>query len=220
MPLQAVLFDHDGTLVDSEAVHLDVWNEVLAEFGVAIDTDSYQRHYAGVPTDVNARDLVRLHRLPIDPVALAARKVAVTEQGLQRAPFPLMPQALDVLQRLADAGLRMAVVTGANGFGVLSTLRGHALEHRFEAWVSRDDVRHSKPAPDCYLLALQRLGLSADQCIAVEDTGPGLTAAVGAGLRCLAIPTELSATHDFSKASAVLPDLQAAADWLLAARSC
>jgi beta-phosphoglucomutase-like phosphatase (HAD superfamily) len=70
--------------------------------------------------------------------------------------------------------------------------------------VTGDDVPHSKPAPDCYLLALQRLGLPASQCLAVEDTQHGVAAATAAGLRCLAVPNALSTHHRFDQAHAVL----------------
>lgn len=70
--------------------------------------------------------------------------------------------------------------------------------------VTGNDVPHSKPAPDVYLLALQRLGLTAAQCLAVEDTQHGVAAATAAGLRCVAVPTALSAHHRFDQAHAVL----------------
>lgn len=82
--------------------------------------------------------------------------------------------------------------------------RRASFEHCFALVVSGDDVRSSKPAPDCYLLALQKLGLNAADCIAIEDTRHGLDAARNAGLRCLALPTAMSMHHDFRHAAAVL----------------
>jgi len=82
--------------------------------------------------------------------------------------------------------------------------------------VSADDVVHSKPAPDCYLLALQRMGVAAHQAVAFEDTEHGVAAAIAAGLACVAIPTEMSAGHDFSAATVILPSMQDAVRWVLA----
>jgi len=74
---------------------------------------------------------------------------------------------------------------------------------------------HSKPAPDCYLLALQHMGLQAHDAVAFEDTEHGVTAAVAAGLACVAIPTPMSAGQDFSAATVLLPDMESAVDWVL-----
>jgi len=75
-------------------------------------------------------------------------------------------------------------------------------------------VLKSKPEPDCYLLALERLSLKPEDCVAIEDTEHGLRAAAMAGIKCLVIPTEMSRHHDFSLASAVLPNMNAACDYI------
>ena len=92
-----------------------------------------------------------------------------------------------------------------------ATLRAHALEPLFSLTVSGDDVRNSKPAPDCYLLALDRLGLRAGECMAIEDTEHGLRAAAQAGIECIAVPTGMSRHHDSSRAATVVDDMAAAA---------
>ena len=94
--------------------------------------------------------------------------------------------------------------------GMIKLPRFHRFEALFSVVVSGDDVRHSKPAPDCYLLALARLGLRADECLAVEDTEHGLRAASLAGVGCLAVPTEMSRHHDFSLAAGIFADMAAA----------
>ncbi|MBT0569677.1 HAD family phosphatase [Curvibacter sp. CHRR-16] len=216
-PLQALLFDHDGTLVDSETGHWQQWNQALAELGVSIDEADYSAHYAGLPTVNNAQRLLDTllcesesrkppeQRLTVQD--LVARKQAATRAYLQGGAFPLMPGVREMLQFCQQAGLRMAIVTGARQFVVEATLRFHGLEGVFETVVSADDVQHSKPHPACYLLALQRMGLQASQALAVEDTQFGLAAAHGAGVACVAIPTPLSAHHDFAKAVRVMESL-------------
>lgn len=215
-PIQAVLFDHDGTLVDSEPVHLALWQEVLAPLGVALDLATYKACHAGIPTPANAVDMVRRFGLALAPQALAAAKHEATARWLARQPFPLMPPARAAVQRLRGAGLRLAIVTGAEAAGAQRTLRGHDLEAWFDTVVSGDDVLRSKPAPDCYRLALQRLGLPPEACIALEDTEAGVQAATGAGLRVLAIPHALSAHQDLRRAHRRMADLAEAADWVLA----
>ena len=110
----------------------------------------------------------------------------------------------------------MAIVTGAEAAGAQRTLQGHGLEEMFDTVVSSDDVRRSKPAPEGYQLAMARLGLSPEVCVAVEDTETGLRAAADAGVRTMAIPHALSAHQDLSRANQRFDDLAQAADWLLA----
>lgn len=213
--LQAVLFDHDGTLVDSEPVHLLLWQEVLAPLGVHLDTDTYLAHHAGMPTPANAQALVQRYGMPLTAAELAQAKHEATVRWLAVQPFPLMPEARAVLQRLREVGVRLAIVTGAEAAGAQRTLEGHGLEGMFETVVSGDDVRHSKPAPEGYALALARLGLPPEACVAVEDTETGLRAAIGAGLRALAVPHALSAGQDLSGAHRHFDNLTQVADWLL-----
>lgn len=204
MPLRAILLDHDGTLVDSEPIHYLVWADVLRRYGFDLSEEQYRARYAGVPTLANAVDLVQRFGVAEDPVALAEAKNAATREHLARCPFALLPGVREAIDAFAGLGLQLAVVTGASAFGVNSTLCAHGLASRFAAVVSGDDVRHSKPAPDCYLLALERLGVRAGECVAIEDTEPGVAAATAAGIRCLAVPTAMSRHHDFSRAEAAL----------------
>ncbi len=214
MPIKAIFFDHDGTLVDSEPIHYQLWRDVLAARGVALSEALYRDCYAGIPTIDNAVDLVARFAIDATPASLAEAKNVATRRYLEQRAFPLMPGVRAALTQFQRAGLRQAVVTGAGLDGVQSTLRQHALGDYFATVVSGDDVANSKPAPDCYLLAVRRLGLSPSECVAIEDTEHGVNSAAAAGVRCLAVPNDLSRQHDFGQATAVLSDLSAAAAWL------
>lgn len=204
MSLRAILFDHDGTLVDSEPVHFQMWATVLMRYGITLSEQQYIAHYAGVPTRANAIDLVRRFELDEDPATLAEMKNAATNDFLLKSAFPLMNGVLDAIVEFRRAGLKLAVVTGANANGVYATLRANDLQTHFTTIVSGDDVRVSKPAPDCYFLAFEKLELRAADCLAIEDTQHGLQAANAAGIRCLALPTHMSRHHNFDCATAIL----------------
>jgi HAD superfamily hydrolase (TIGR01509 family) len=211
--LKAILFDHDGTLVDSEPTHFQLWVEVLRPYQVALTEELYKKHYAGMPTAANAVDINARFQLNVDALILAQAKNTVTREFLSTHAFPLMPEALEAIGFFKSHGLKLAVVTGANRVGIEATLRHYSLAHHFATVVSSDDTAKSKPAPDCYLLALQRLGLEAAECIAIEDTEHGLAAAFAAGVTCAAVPTPMSQHHDFSKAQASFSSLMAVARW-------
>jgi len=183
-------------------------------YGVTLSEKQYKDYYAGVPTAANAVDMVSRFSINEVSATLADAKNAATRTFLSRTAFPLMPWVKEVLPLFHGGGLQLAIVTGAGSNGVQATLRAHSLHEFFETVVSGDDVRQSKPAPDCYLLAIERLGLPASDCIAIEDTEHGVNAATSAGVACLAIPTDMSKHHSFSRATAVFGELRAAASWI------
>ncbi|MDT8992389.1 HAD family phosphatase [Curvibacter sp. APW13] len=211
--VRALLIDHDGTLVDSESAHHQLWNVVLAPFGVSITAQEYERDYAGLPALDNGAQCVERFGLAASAHELAQAKFAATRAYLQDRAFPLMPGVAGALAQWRGR-FRLGVVTGARSFAVQNSLARHGLVDAFECVVSADDVDRTKPDPACYRLALQRMGLAPEEALAIEDTGHGVDAAADAGVRCLAIPTTLSAGHDFSRACAVLPSMEAAASWI------
>jgi HAD superfamily hydrolase (TIGR01509 family) len=215
--IKAVLFDHDGTLVDSEPTHWRLWQDVLRTHGAELTEQHYKDYYAGMPTAANAADLAERFAIDKDPAALAEDKYAITRRFLSRNAFPLMPGVREVLPLFQAGGLRLGIVTGAGRNGVEATLRAHKLHGVFETIVTSDDVKYSKPAPDCYLLAAKKLGLAPEDCVAIEDTEHGVAAAAAAGVACLAVPNEMSKHHDFGKATQVFGDLIATVAWVTAA---
>jgi HAD superfamily hydrolase (TIGR01509 family) len=184
-PIHAVIFDHDGTLVDSEPVHLFCWREVLKPHNASLAREDYQLNLIGMPSSYSAAWLVDKFNLDIAPDALLSEKQKLLRELLTNEPFPLMPEVEPLLKYLHQQGLPLAVATGASRGEVTSSLDKHGLAHYFSAVVSKEDVAHNKPAPDIYHLAAQKLGIANDLCIAVEDSDNGEQAALAAGIRCL-----------------------------------
>jgi HAD superfamily hydrolase (TIGR01509 family) len=212
--LKAVLFDMDGTLVDSEGAHWQAWVRVLRRFGVELDETTYRRHHAGMPTLDNAVDVQRRYGLSATVDALVQAKVDETRAHLAREGYPLQPATLATLDWCHAHGLRCAVVTGASQEAIHTVLGPHGVLDRFDTLIGLDDVPRNKPHPDCYQLALTRFELQPEEAVAFEDSQHGLAAAVAAGVPAIAIPTPISAEHDFRRAAAICPDLVAATDWL------
>ncbi|WP_020679454.1 HAD family hydrolase [Marinobacterium rhizophilum] len=213
MTLHAILFDHDGTLVDSEAVNLQLWRQAVAPWGLTISEGHYWSRMLGVPIRQNAIDILQLNSTDASIEQLVAAKLAANEAYLARAYFPQMPGADTVVRALAGE-LRLGLVSGSQRNCVQASLRGHAWEPLFEHVVTGDDVANNKPAPDSYLRALQLMQLQAQHCIAVEDTEVGVTAARAAGLRVVAIRSAEAQSHDFSAASIIVDSLTEAHAWI------
>ncbi len=212
--LKAILFDFDGTLVNSEPLHFRMWQQVLANYGVGLTVQQYQEYYAGVPTTLNAVDMVKRFALSVPHDVLSNAKKALTRAVVADSGFPLMPAVQETLAHFSRCGLKLGIVTGATRKNVDVILGVNSLDEYFSVIVSGEDISRNKPAPDCYLLAMEMLGVSKNECLAFEDTELGVRAAVSAGITCLAVPTAMSSHHDFSNAAGIFASLQQASAWV------
>ncbi|MCW8090542.1 HAD family hydrolase [Alteromonas sp. ASW11-130] len=199
---KAVLFDHDGTLVDSEEIHFTLWCEILKEHGVTLSRHFYSEVMAGIPLVKNAYDAVDAFSLRVDAKVLIKKKQQRLKDFLSNNAFPLMPDARMAVERCLQRGQQLAIVTGGSRIATDKTLSEYGWQRAFSVTVTVEDVKESKPAPDCYKKALSLLGVTANEAVAVEDTEHGMQSALDANLRCIVIPTALSSKQNFSKASA------------------
>jgi beta-phosphoglucomutase len=179
----ALLLDLDGVLFDSEPLHRTAWETCLSDLGVRLEAGWYGAHRGHSMEDV-AEALARA--VPgLAAAELVARKRRVYRElttGIR--PYP------EVAEALAEGRIRAAVVSSSPREEAELLLRGSALERFLEVIVTRDDVRAPKPEPDGYLLAMHRLGLHPERCVAVEDSETGIRAACAAGLRVVAVAEE------------------------------
>ena len=214
-PFAAILFDNDGVLVDTEALYFRANREILATIGVALDEAAYIELFLRSGRGAwhlaealgHAEDAVRALR--------AARDRRYVELVAGAGAALRMPRALEVVAALARQ-YRLAIVTSAEPEPFARTHARTGLLPYFEAVLTRDCYQRSKPDPEPYLCAVQRLGLEAAQCLVIEDSRRGLEAARAAGIACWVIPSGLTAAESFDGADAILPDLDAAAARLLA----
>ncbi|MFG2556465.1 HAD-IA family hydrolase [Streptomyces sp. NPDC048581] len=182
LPLQAVLFDMDGTLVDTERLW---WEAVELVAGRAL-TEADEADVLGRPVEHTAAWLAAATGVPADVLADELHR-EFTDRV--RADIVPRPGALDLLDALAREGVPTALVTAsprAVADTVLAALGGAS---RFAVSVTADDTEHTKPAPDPYLAACRVLGVDPSRCVAVEDTETGVASAEAAGCTVLAVPS-------------------------------
>lgn len=187
MTLRALLFDMDGTVIDSDPIHVEVFIAFMAEYGLSISRDDYMSRIHG-----RRNEEVFAEVLPDqDPWALHEAKEARfrARLGPEQAP---MPGLVPLLERARAAGWRCALVTNAcreNAIAVLATLKLNAY---FDAVILAEDHPRGKPDPAVYRAALEALQVSADEALAFEDSSTGLASATGAGIRTIGISSGLS----------------------------
>jgi HAD superfamily hydrolase (TIGR01509 family) len=212
--LKAILFDHDGTLVNSEYIHYLHWKRVMDKYSKSFHLETYIKNFTGVPTMQNALDLITMFNLNEDPEKLINDKAEMSQISLTEKEYKLMPYALETVEFFKQKNLSLCVVSGSNHNEVVHSIDNQNMLKYFDFIVGGDDVENSKPAPDVYLKALADLGLKAAECIAVEDTSSGIKAAKDAGVKCIGVKSEYSATQDFSAADVVFNNLNEAKEWI------
>ena len=185
MPLHALLFDFDGVLADTENIHVAAWQRTLAELGWEVPDAECARAVEEDDRDFAASVFAAQKVAHADVAGWVLRKQALTITMLNDSPrvYPGVAALVEAVR----GRLRLAVVSGTWRANVETVLQASGLSGAFELIVAKEDVAAGKPAPDCYRLALERLGLEPTQAIALEDSPTGLIAARGAGLRVLAV---------------------------------
>ncbi len=212
--LEAVVFDMDGVLIDSEPVHFEATRALLADLGVEYVPDLDENFFGCTDYDV-FHALRSRYGLVADESELAA---AWVERSVKLLSGPLLPMrgVPDVLHRLRRSGIRLALASSSAPPIIAATLNGLALQGLFEFTVSGHDVARGKPAPDIFLEAARRLEASPEALLVVEDSFNGLSAAIAAGIRCVAVPCPSTAGQDLTRAAARLRDLTELVPWLVA----
>ncbi|HZP25772.1 MAG TPA: HAD family phosphatase [Dehalococcoidia bacterium] len=186
--LDALLWDLDGVIVDSTAYHAEAYRRILHEFGQQLDEEYFRRELFG-----RRNEDILSHLLPQLPPrelpALARRKEEVYRSLLREGHLQPLPGARELVQRLAEAGVRQAIVSSTPPENIAIALDSLGLAGRFRAIVSGEDVARGKPDPQGYVLGAQRLGVSPARCVVIEDAPPGIEAARAAGMRCIGVAT-------------------------------
>ena len=187
----AVIFDMDGVLIDSEPLHFDVLNEVLAAAGHQLSAEDNEE-FIGTTTTFLWDTLIPRWGLPATRSEYEARYDEAVLRVLQRT-WPAAPGVAELVSRLRQLGTLLAVASSSKRTWIEATLRSIGLADAFPVLISGDDVLMGKPAPDIYLLAAERLGVAPEQCLAIEDSPHGVLSASRAGMHVLAVRTPYTA---------------------------
>lgn len=195
-PVQAVVFDLDGLMFNTEELYQDVGTELLRRRGCEF-TAPLLDAVMGRPSHVSLQIMIDWHRLDATVPELEAEQDALFAAMLDTRLAP-MPGLFDLLAALEQAGIPKAIGTGSPRPFVVDVLSRFNLEPRFEFLLTAEDVTHGKPDPEIYRTACQRLGRRPPHVMVLEDSEHGCRSAVDAGTFAVAVPGFHGSRHSFA----------------------
>ncbi|GAB4238234.1 MAG: HAD family hydrolase [Chlamydiales bacterium] len=219
--IKAILFDCDGTLVDSEGAHLAAWEKVCLSYGKQILLEE-RLHFVGQSDEAIARFISSKHTDACPSAEMLAAEKNLHFQSLLDSGLGLPPIAstvsflLQLAAKKEEIGIKLGVASAANKHEVFTNLKHLEVYHLLDVVLSHEDLIPkytdgegvNKPKPYIYLEAAHRLGVSPTECVVVEDSQTGVDAAVDAGCMTIAVPNALSQSHNFSKAHVQLQSFE------------
>jgi HAD superfamily hydrolase (TIGR01509 family) len=189
---EAVIFDCDGTLVDSMPAHFEAWCEALALYGAGgVFKEDVFLAMGGRPTRDIVVELNDEYDLRLDPEAVAFAK---REAFLKRLNTVTLIDEVAAFAESLRGKVPMAVASGGSRMVVEKTLRIVGVSDWFDEVITADDVVEGKPAPDIFIKSARLLGVSPSKCLALEDAPAGILAAQRAGMQVIAIPSPLASS--------------------------
>jgi HAD superfamily hydrolase (TIGR01509 family) len=205
--IQAVIFDMDGLLVDSEPVWFEARRELLSRFGKRWTTADQER-LMGVRTSTWVEYLTDKIDGAMSAGDVLTTIVSIMAASYERGDVPILPGASEALDHCVGR-YRVGLASGSPRLLIDAALTGADWHGAFEEVVSSDECAHGKPAPDVYLMILNRLGVSAERTVVLEDSSAGILAGKAAGTRVIAVPRGYTPPDDpaISRADARIASL-------------
>lgn len=214
-PIEAIIFDHDGTLIDTESPDFEACKILGQEHGFTLTLEYWAETIVGHMNGYNVlfQQIIETSHNGVTQAAMWQRLKELWDLTLQHV--ELMPGVDNLLPQLYSAGYRLGVATASNRAWVMRWLTHFELSHYFQVIANSDDVTHNKPAPDVYLFAAAQLGVRPERCLVFEDSVPGIQSAKAAGMTVVAVPSHVTKSLDFSQADAAVDGLeQVTVEWI------
>lgn len=204
--LEAVVFDMDGVIVDSEPLHIKSEKQVFARYGVHL-SDEELRDYMGRSSRLLFEDLIKKYTLDIALEDIYPSHIENLVRLYKEESDPI-PGALELIEDLNIRGIELALASSSDHALIAAFLEKFWDSHVFHVVVSGQDVSHTKPHPAIFLEAVGRLGHPAEACVVIEDSQAGVLASKRAGIPCVGFRSPHSLSQNLSEATLVVDDLR------------
>ncbi len=187
LKIHGVIFDADGLLLDTERIAQQAWLQTGKEFGYDIPLEVHQQ-VIGLSIENSEKVMKRIYGEDFPYWTLRRRRLEIADEYIAKHGLPLKEGALLLLDFLEQRGIPKAVATSSSRSAAGKKLSQAGIAHRFDIIITNDDVNYGKPAPDIFVAAVKALNLSPSNCLVLEDSEPGLTAAKAAGTIPVMVP--------------------------------
>lgn len=187
---EAVIFDFDNIIVDSEPYHYAAYAAVFRRLGHEIDREEYWREWTS--RGGGAEGEIERYGLDLDPNAIRREKDPIYADYCRSGTVRPFPPALEIIKAFGRAGYTLAIASGSYESDIRAILSAHGIEDDFGAVVGKDGVTRIKPHPETYLRAAEKIGVPPDHCLAIEDAEKGIRSAKDAGMPVIVIETPIT----------------------------
>lgn len=201
--LEAIIFDMDGVLVDSEYTYFQSKSQMLKEAGHEVE-ESYHFQFMGTTSEYMWEQMKQEFSLPLSVPEYVEQMTSLRQALIKQNGIKVIPHAQDFVKRLHEGGLKLAVASSSSLVEIKENLETIGLADYFSEVVSTEEVTHSKPAPDVYLAAAKRLGVAPENCLGIEDTKNGTGAVRNAGMVCVGYANPAFPKQDLTFADTIV----------------
>ncbi|HWY79735.1 MAG TPA: HAD family phosphatase [Candidatus Sulfotelmatobacter sp.] len=206
--IKAVIFDVDGTMVDSEPIHIDAWGKTLQFYNHRLHdlSPELQANMAGKKPAIIAQEMVEDLHLSISPEILLQKKTNIFMQMI-KTDLQGMPGVVSSIKQLKKDGYKLGIGTSLTKDYVDIVLKYLNVRKYFDMIVTGDEIKNGKPHPDTYLTVAKKLGVKPEECIVIEDATSGIKSAKTAGCLCIAIENSNVVPQNTSLADKIIRSL-------------
>lgn len=212
--MKAIIFDFDGLLVDTEIISFKVYQKLLADYGFSFSKEEYAKHYSGKTEAANVARLIDTYHLPWTQQEGFNQVVEIEKRFIAEG-VELKQGANQLLTYLKNKGLKAALATSSTKDRAMDILQKHEIHQFFDVFVFSEDVQRSKPDPEVFLKACEKLDIAHDEAIVLEDSENGILAAWQAQIPVICIPDMKKPAQSFlDKTLAAANTLEDVIDYL------
>lgn len=201
--ITSVIFDLDGLIADTERLHCRAYQQALGQRGITVTDEQYSEHW--IRSGKGIADWIREHELDVDADDVRKHKMQIYEQLIDTSLEP-MEGALGALERLKPVKI-LGLASSSYERDVRHVLARLEITDCFRIIATGNHVSRTKPSPEIFLYTANQLRVAAEHCVVIEDAEKGIIAAHQAGMKSVAVPSDHTRHHDFSKATRIVRSL-------------
>lgn len=205
--IEAVIFDMDGVLIDSEPIHFKVDLEVLQFCNIKLQSSDLNK-YVGTTNEYMWKELKKEYNIKYSVDELINIQINKKLKEIRDGDYRSIKGIEQLLKKLDDKKIKMAVASSSPKVFILEVLNKINIKEHFQEVVSGEEVDKGKPSPDIFLEAAKRLGVKPEECLVIEDSKNGVIAAKNAKMKCIGFINLNSGVQDLSKADIVVESIE------------